>query len=68
MVKHLSNHFIESYFPIVSKRKNENLKSDENILDYYIYNFKDTPILNQLFKYMYEYLEGNLNINEIEFY
>lgn len=30
MVKHLSNHFIESYFPIVDKRVNENF-TDEDV-------------------------------------
>ena len=53
---------------IQSKRSNENLNPDNSMLDYYIYNFRDTSVLNLLFKYMYEYIEGNLTLNEVKFY
>ena len=64
--KGLSDTKILNY--IKTKRNDNNLDYENNILDYYIYTFRDTQVLNQLFKYMYEYLKGDFNLNEVDFY
>jgi uncharacterized protein (UPF0335 family) len=61
-----SNKKIINYIHI--KRKDDELYPEKEILDYYIFTFRDSDILKRLYKYMYEYLEGDINYNEIQFY